>query len=305
MSKWTLADVPDQTGRVAIVTGASSGLGLETARALVQKGATVIVAVRDVAKGEAAAASMTGPGRAVVSALDLASLASIEEFAKRFAEEHASLDLLIDNAGVMALPRSTTVDGFETQLGTNHLGHFALTARLFPLLAKATAARVVVVSSSVHWGGTIRFDDLMGERSYDKWMAYMQSKLANLLFTFELSRRLVEAKSPVMVAAAHPGYAGTNLQLRGPEARGARLEQRVWPMFNALFAQTAAMGALPTLYAATSPDVRAGEYFGPRGPFGLWGYPTRAWRSSAAKDAAAARRLWEESERLVGLKLAV
>ncbi len=305
MPKWTVADVPDQTGRVAIVTGASSGLGLETARALVQKGATVVVACRDTKKGDEAAASMTGPGRAVVSALDLASLASIEAFATRFAGEHASLDLLIDNAGVMALPRSTTVDGFEMQLGTNHLGHFALTARLSPLLAKATAARVVVVSSSVHWGGKIRFDDLMGERRYDKWMAYAQSKLANLLFTFELSRRLVEAKSRVLAVAAHPGYAGTNLQLRGPEARGAKLEQRVWPMFNALFSQSAAMGALPTLYAATHPDVRAGEYFGPRGPLELQGHPARARRSAGSKDAEVARRLWDESERLVGLRFAV
>jgi NAD(P)-dependent dehydrogenase (short-subunit alcohol dehydrogenase family) len=289
MSGFNTVDIPPQDGRTAIVTGANSGIGLETARALAAKGATVVLAVRNRAKGEQAAAVIAG--RTEVRELDLASLESVRAFAGAWGG--APVDLLINNAGLMAPPLSRTADGFESQFGTNHLGHFALTNLLLP----AVTARVVTLSSGVHQMGTIDFDDLNWERKrYRPWRAYAQSKLANLLFTSELQRRLAQAGSPVLATAAHPGYAATNLQ---GHSDGRLLNFAMTQLGNRFFAQSAARGALPTLYAAVAP-IPGGGYAGPGG-FAMRGAPKLAGRSAAARDDAAARRLWTVSEELTGV----
>ncbi len=295
---WTAADMPDQHGRVAIVTGANSGLGFVTARELARAGARVLVASRSADKGESAAARIVSavPGSAVEAAiLDLADLESVREFAAAGPDR---LDLLINNAGVMAAPRRVTRDGFESQFATNHLGHFALTGLLLGRLLAAPAPRVVTVSSTMHRGGAIDFDDLQSERKYSRWGAYSQSKLANLMFCFELQRRAVEAGTALLSMAAHPGYAATNLQAAGTD----RFYER-WFMAigNRLFAQSAEMGALPTLYAATYPDLPGGTYVGPGGRSEQRGYPKVVSAAGKAYDEQAWRRLWEVSEALTGV----
>jgi NAD(P)-dependent dehydrogenase (short-subunit alcohol dehydrogenase family) len=285
---WDVADLPDQRGRIVVVTGATSGLGRATAAALAQAGAHVVLAVRDTERGERAAAGMSGSTE--VRRLDLADLASVRAFASTWA---GSLDVLVNNAGVMAVPRGRTADGFETQLGTNHLGHYALTN----LLLRHITDRVVTVSSAAHRHGRIELDDLNWEhRRYRRWAAYGQSKLANLLFTLELDRRLVEAGSPVRALAAHPGYAATNLQLR----TGSILQTSLMAVTNRLFAQSDAMGALPTLYAATQ-DLPGGSYVGPDGTGERRGHPTLVGRTAAASDAEMAKRLWDRSAELTGV----
>jgi NAD(P)-dependent dehydrogenase (short-subunit alcohol dehydrogenase family) len=285
---WDVADLPDQRGRTVVVTGASSGLGRATAAAFAQAGAHVVLAVRDDERGERAAAGMTGSTE--VRRLDVADLASVRAFAEAW---EGSLDVLVNNAGVMAVPRGRTVDGFETQLGTNHLGHFALTN----LLLRSIADRVVTVSSAAHRHGRIDLDDLNWQRRrYRRWAAYGQSKLANLLFTLELDRRLVEAGSPVRALAAHPGYAATNLQLR----TGSIVQTSLMAVTNRLFAQSDAMGALPTLYAATQ-DLPGGSYVGPDGTGERRGHPTLVGRTAAASDAELAKRLWDRSAELTGV----
>jgi hypothetical protein len=234
-------------------------------------------------------------------ALDLASLASVRAFSDAFHARFGQLDALCNNAGVMALPRRETADGFEMQLGTNHLGHFALTARLFDVLRATPGARVVNVSSTMHRVGRIRFDDLHGQRSYAKWSAYGQSKLANLLFTYELARRVEKAGIDLVAAAAHPGYAATNLQTAGPRMEDARWMERITLLGNRVFAQSAAEGALPTLYAATAPDVRGGDYYGPSSLGEMWGPPRKVGSSARSHDVAAAERLWQVSRELVGV----
>jgi NAD(P)-dependent dehydrogenase (short-subunit alcohol dehydrogenase family) len=296
--KWTARDVPDQRGRTAIVTGANSGLGRVVARELARAGAQVVLACRDTRRGEAAAAQIvaSAPGAEVeVAALDLASLDSVRAFSQRFGDRR--LDLLVNNAGVMAPPHRRTADGFELQLGTNHLGHFALTGRLFPLLRDRARARVVTVSSGVHHGGSIDFDDLQGERRYSRWGAYAQSKLANLLFALELDRRLRSGGLALISAAAHPGYAATNLQLTGPPPY-ERIFMRVG---NLLFAQSAEKGALPILFAATAPGLEGGSYVGPDGLMEGRGHPRLVSPSQGAREEATARRLWEVSEGLTGV----
>lgn len=313
MAAWTSRDIPPLGGRLYVVTGANSGIGLVTARELARKGAEVVLACRSTERGELAATSIRDAvldAKVSVSKLDLASLASVRAFAERLAAEHPSiaergLDGLINNAGLMALPRTLTEDGFEMQLGTNHLGHFALTALLFPSLSKARAGRVVNVSSLVHRVGSLRFDDLMGEKSYDKWGAYGQSKLANLVFTFELAKRLSDKGSRVAALACHPGYSATDLQRKGPEAEGSALAGAMMKVGNAVFAQSAEKGALPTLRATTDPDASSGDYFGPRGPFEMIGTPVKVGASAAAHDPESGRRLWEESERLTGIRFEV
>ena len=300
-AKWTADQIPDQSGRTAVVTGANSGLGLITARELARAGAEVVMACRDTAKGEAARAEIAGAvpnAQATVSALDLGSLDGVRAFAERFRAEHDALDLLVNNAGVMAPPRQTTADGFELQFGTNHLGHFALTGRLLDLMRDRPDARVVTLSSGGHRIGRIPFDDLQRERHYGRWRAYGQSKLANLLFAFELDRRLRAAGSSVRSLAAHPGYAATNLQA----AAAPRLDRVVMRVTNRLFAQSAEMGALPTLYAATYPGLEGGVYIGPDGLAEQRGYPEVVGTSSAARDEEVARRLWEVSEQLTGVR---
>jgi NAD(P)-dependent dehydrogenase (short-subunit alcohol dehydrogenase family) len=281
--------VPELGGRVAIVTGASSGIGRATAAALATAGARVVLAVRNLDAGRAVAEALRGDVE--VRQLDLAGLASVRAFADAW---QGRIDLLINNAGVMAPPLGRTADGFELQFGTNHLGHFALTN----LLLEHVSGRVVTVSSTVHRIGRIDFADLNSERKpYNAWRAYAQSKLANLLFTAELQRRLTAAGSTVLSGAAHPGYAATNLQFHS----GSRLTDRLNAIGNRLFAQSAEDGALPTLYAALA-DVPGNAYAGPGGFLEQRGAPKLVGRSAAAKDAAAARRLWEVSEALTGTR---
>ena len=285
---WTTADLPTPKGRIFIVTGANSGIGLPTARALAEAGAHVVLAVRDVVKGETAAASIAGDTE--VRRLDLADLASIRAFADVW---QGDVDVLINNAGVMRTPERRTVDGFELQIGTNHLGHFALTN----LLLRHVTDRVVTVSSGAHRGGSISLDDLNWQRRrYQRWAAYQQSKLANLLFTLELERRLTAAGSPIRALAVHPGYAATNLQFRSE--RG--IEDRVMGLANRLFAQTDEAGARPTLFAA-SQDLPGASYVGPDG-LRERGYPTLVGRTAAASDVEMAKRLWTLSEELTGVR---
>jgi NAD(P)-dependent dehydrogenase (short-subunit alcohol dehydrogenase family) len=303
--KWTADQLPNLTGRTAIVTGANSGLGLATARELAAHGAEVTLAVRDPDRGEKAAESIIAAhpdAQLDVSPLDLADLHSVSAFASTWSTTHPSgLDLLINNAGVMAIPRQLTADGFERQFGTNHLGHFALTGLLIPALVARPRSRVVTVSSGAHRFGRINFDDLMGERRYQAWRAYGQSKLANLLFTSELQRRLDLGGVAVLAMAAHPGYAATNLQAVGPSMRGQRWAMGAVELGNRLFSQSAEMGALPVLYAATAPGLPGDTFVGPDGLFEQRGYPRAVDRSKAAKNAADAARLWTVSEQLTGV----
>jgi len=306
--RWTADDVPDLAGRTFIVTGGNSGLGYETARALARKRAHVVLACRDVAKAKAAvdAISIEAPAaRVEAMALDLASLASVRSFAEAFRARGDALHGLVNNAGVMAIPRRQTADGFEMQLGTNHLGHFALTGLLLDRLLATGGGRVVAVSSSAHRPGRIAFDDLQSQRRYGKWRAYAQSKLANLLFAYELQRRLARAGSGAISVACHPGYAATNLQSAGPRMDGSRWMERLMALGNVLLAQNAEMGALPILYAATAPDVRGGEFFGPDGLGEMTGHPRRVRSSARSHDEALAAKLWERSASLTGVRYEV
>jgi len=303
-ARWTAADLPNLSGKVFVVTGGNSGLGLETAREPARKGGRVVIACRDAARAERALMQLRADvAEASVEAmdLDLASLASVRAFADAFRARHHRLDALCNNAGVMTLPYRKTLDGFEMQLGTNHLGHFALTGRLLDVLCATRGARVVNVSSAMHRFGRIHFDDLQSERSYAKWRAYGQSKLANLLFTYELARRAEKAGFELASVAARPGYAATNLQFAGPRMEGAVWMERLSLLGNRLFAQTAAMGALPILYAAAAPGVRGGDYFGPSGPGEMWGSPKKVRSSARSYDLETAARLWQVSRGLTGV----
>jgi len=298
-AKWTTADVPGQHGRLAVVTGANTGLGLEAARVLAARGASVVLAVRDIEKGKRAADRIAGaaPGANVmVQPLDLTSLDSIRAAAGELRAQHPGIDLLINNAGVMFPPKQTTRDGFELQFGTNHLGHFALTGLLLEQMLRVPGYRVVTVSSIAHRvQARINFDDLQGERSYRRVAAYGQSKLANLMFTYELQRRLSGAGTTIAVAA-HPGLAATELTRNSP-AIAAFSYARV--------SQNAAMGALPILRAATDPSVLGGQYYGPGGFFGTRGHPKLAHSSRQSHDTAIQHRLWTVSEELTGVTFPV
>ncbi|HWD11596.1 MAG TPA: oxidoreductase [Solirubrobacteraceae bacterium] len=297
--KWTSAQIPDQSGRIAIVTGANSGLGLVSARELARHGATVVLACRNQEKGLRAQRQIEADAPQSLlelAELDLGSLASVRAFAERFLATHAGLDLLLNNAGVMAPPRSETADGFELQLGTNLLGHFALTARLIGAMGARTDARVVTLSSNAHKMGRIDFDDLQSERRYRRWAVYGQSKLADLMFALELDRRLRAAGSAIRSVAAHPGYAATNLQTAAPPL----LDRLVMRATNLALAQNADMGALPPLYAATAPGVEGGSYIGPDGLGEFRGHPRIVSPNAAARDEAVAARLWSVAEALTG-----
>lgn len=301
---WTSDDISDLSGKTIIVTGANSGIGYEAALTFARKGADLILACRDIGKARTAAAQMSSSASGAnvqVMELDLANLASVRRFSAAFREQHQVLHVLCNNAGVMAIPYRQTADGFEMQFGTNHLGHFALTGLLLDRLLATEGARVVTVASGMHRLGTIRFDDLQWRNGYRKWMAYGQSKLANLLFTFELQRRAAAAGAKLLSVACHPGYSATNLQFAGPKMSGAPLMEYFYDATNRLFAQSAAMGALPTEYAAAAPDVHSGDYFGPNGIGELWGHPVAVGCSAAARDTAAASRLWEVSEQLTNV----
>jgi NAD(P)-dependent dehydrogenase (short-subunit alcohol dehydrogenase family) len=291
---WTEQHIPDQHGRVAVVTGANTGLGFETARMLAERGAAVVLAVRDVEKGKQAAARITGD--VTVQALDLTSLDSIRSAAADLRDTHPRIDLLINNAGVMYTPKQTTADGFELQFGTNHLGHFALTGLLLDRLLPVPGSRVVTVSSTGHRiGAAIHFDDLQWERSYSRTGAYGQSKLANLLFTYELQRRLAPHGTTAAVAA-HPGISSTELTRNSPAAFRVAL---AW--LAPLLTQKPEMGALPTVRAATDPTVVGGQYYGPGNRGEIRGYPKLVTSSRDSHDRATQERLWTVSEELTGV----
>ncbi|HEY4451508.1 MAG TPA: oxidoreductase [Solirubrobacteraceae bacterium] len=300
--RWTSEQIPDQSGRTAVVTGANSGLGLVCARELARRGATVVLACRNQEKGLRAQREIEAAAphtQLELAELDLGSLASVRAFAEGFRASHAGLDLLLNNAGVMAPPRSETADGFELQLGTNLLGHFALTARLIGAMDARTDARVVTLSSNAHKMGRIDFEDLQSERRYRRWAVYGQSKLADLMFALELDRRLRASGSAIKSIAAHPGYAATNLQTAAPPL----LDRLVMRATNLVLAQNADMGALPPLYAATAPGVEGGSYIGPDGLGEFRGHPRLVSPSAAARDEAVAARLWSVAEQLTGEQL--
>lgn len=306
--RWGIDHIPDQTGRIAIVTGANSGLGYHTARGLALKGARVIMACRDSLKGEEARQRIL---REQPSAepelwiLDLGELESVRTFSVQCLDSLERVDLLINNAGLMAIPYRMTRDGFEMQFGVNHLGHFALTAQLWPLLRDTEGSRIVNVSSAAHRFGRIRFEDIHWDRRYRKWGAYGMSKLSNLLFTSELVRRISASGSTVLAAASHPGYANTDLQAKGALMKGSRTSARFFNLANRLVAQSAAMGALPSLYAATAGEVEPGAYYGPGGFLRMKGWPARDQPDPRRMDRNAAQRLWELSESLTKVKFPV
>lgn len=305
MAKWTAADMPKLAGKVAIVTGASSGLGLETAAALAAAGADTVLGCRRVERAQHAVEAILqrAPGAKVRNiALDLSDLKSIERFARTFADQYGRLDILCNNAGAMMLPQGRTPDGFELVFGTNHLGPFALTGHLLGLIRRTPGARVVALGSLTHRSAMLELDDLNWERRpYSKAGAYGASKLANLLFAFELDRRFEEAEVDAMSLAAHPGWAATDIALGGvrePVNGAAKAWKKLVEMGNKFFAQPAALGALPTLYAATAPDLHGGEYIGPDGLFEMRGYPTQVSPELQARDRELAGRLWQQSEQL-------
>jgi len=293
--KWTEDDIGDLSGKVAVVTGANSGIGYETARALAEKGADVVMACRSVQKGNEAAdkiRALEPRGSVEVMQLNLADLDSVRQFVEAFNAQHDRLDLLINNAGIMMTPYGKTAQGFEQQFGVNHLGHFALTGLLFERIKETSGSRVVTVSSTYHRLGKIDFDDLhCEEKAYGRQTAYGQSKLANLLFTYELQRKMDRAGLDMVAVAAHPGWSETNLQ------RHAGL----FDFMNRFVAQEAAMGALPTLYAATAPDVRGGDYYGPDGFMERAGHPKKVSSNGRSRDEEVAERLWQVSQDLTGV----
>lgn len=306
MKDWTADEIPSQAGKLALVTGANSGIGYHTALELARKGATVILACRNPQKGQDALKRLKTavPGaQAELVELDLSSLKSVRAFAAAFAARGAALDLLINNAGIMApLSRKTSPDGFEIQLATNHLGHFLLTSLLLPSLRRAPAPRVITVASIAHRRGKMNFDDLQSERSYSPFASYAQTKLANLLFAFELQRRADKTGVKLLSVAAHPGVARTSIIENGLGGGRATLLTRLIGLFAGLYTHSEEQGALPTLYAATMPDAAPGGYYGPDGFREMTGFPVRVDCKPQAKDEAAAARLWDVSEKLTGAK---
>lgn len=301
---WSIEDVPDQSGNTIVITGANSGLGFEATEILAAKGAHVVMACRSLDRGKRARDEIHDGyphAELTVRELDLADLESVQSFVETVEANHPDLDVLINNAGVMAIPRKETADGFEYQFGVNHLGHFALTAGLLETLRDTHGeTRIITQSSQLHTNGEIHLEDLNWRDGYDKWGAYAQGKLANVLFAYELDRRLSGAGWNVTSVACHPGFAATNLQQRGPEMQGSTL--RLWAMkaANAIVAQSARQGALPMLFAATEPTLDGGEYVGPDSLGGMRGSPALQDSSDRSYDEALARRLWEASEELTG-----
>ncbi|MBC8507496.1 MAG: SDR family NAD(P)-dependent oxidoreductase [Anaerolineales bacterium] len=294
--KWATANIPDMQGKTIIITGANSGIGYEAARALAAKRATLIMACRSLDKGHQAIQQILAESPEAdlkLMTLNLADLSSVRQFAQNFRSNYDKLDVLVNNAGVMAIPYQKTIDGFEMQFGVNHLGHFALTGLLLDLLLKTEGSRVVTISSYAHRYGWINFNDLNGERFHYRWIAYCQSKLANLLFAYELQRRLSQSGAKTVSLGAHPGYTETNLQ------------QHSWfygQLLNPLIAQSQEMGALPTLYAATADDIVGDEYIGPDGFLGQRGYPHKINSGRLTRNKNLGKRLWEVSEEMTGVK---
>jgi NAD(P)-dependent dehydrogenase (short-subunit alcohol dehydrogenase family) len=304
-NNWTETDIPDQTGKIVLITGANSGIGFEAARALAQHGATVVLGCRNRGKADEAVTKIaaTNPsGTTEILEMDLADLESVEKAANLFLADHEKLDLLINNAGLMATPPGRTAQGFEMQFGVNHLGHFAFTGHLLPLILTSGPARIVSISSQGHRPGRIDFDDLNWEtRTYSPWRAYFQTKLANLLFIRELQRRLVAAEAEAIAVAAHPGSSNTNLGHENPGGFFNTLMHASRPFLEKLMTQSAEMGALPTLRVATQPDVQGGDYYGPNGLGQQRGHPVKVGMSNRAQDDQTARRLWDVSGELTGV----
>ncbi len=305
MTHWTEADIPDLTGQLAVVTGANSGLGLQTARALAARGAKVVMACRNAQKAADAADGIrrdVPTAQLDVRALDLANLASVQRFAESLLAEGSRIDLLINNAGLMAVPFARTADGFEMQMGTNHLGHFALTGHLLPAMKEG--GRIVSLSSVMHLATPgIRLDDLNWEkRRYLRWIAYGDSKLADLMYAFELARRLKRNNQSQIAVAAHPGYSDTNLQYVAADVKQSAFERLIWRTANGMMAQKAEFGSLPTLRAATDKNISNGDFIGPGSFFGLRGYPVKVGCRRLARNEEVARQLWEVSEKLTGVK---
>jgi NAD(P)-dependent dehydrogenase (short-subunit alcohol dehydrogenase family) len=305
MSKWTQQDMPDLTGKVLIVTGANSGLGFESTKALAEHGATVVMAVRNMEKGEKARADILKEvpnAKLDLMKLDNADLSSVQAFAAAFREKYDRLDILLNNAGVMAIPRQETADGFEMQFGVNHLAHFALTGLLLDVLTKTPGARVHSVSSSAAFNAQINFDDLMGEEDYSRWGAYGQSKLANAMFATELNRQLKTAGYDTIANSSHPGFVMGNLQTNSLEQSGAPLMERVlYGLGETIVGQDISMGVLPQLYASTAPDAKGGVFYGPK-TFRVRGYPAEQPCNDALNNPALLKRLWDVSEELTKVK---
>ena len=304
-NKWTQQDIPDMTGKIVIITGANSGLGLESTKALAAKGATVVMACRNLSKAEEARAEVLAVNPAArldVMALDNASLASVRAFADAFKARYDRLDILLNNAGVMAIPRALTEDGFEMQLGVNHLAHFALTGLLLDVITATPKARVRSTSSSAAFMGAINLDDLMGEKSYGRWTAYGQSKLANAAFATELNRRLQAAGHSTIANSSHPGFVMTNLQTTSMVESGTPLSERIfYGLLAPVMAQDVNMGVLPQLYGSTAPDAKGGVFYGPK-TLRMRGYPAEQKCNDALQDADLLNRFWEASEELTGVR---
>ena len=304
--KWTVGDIPDLSGKTILVTGANSGLGLECSTVLAGKGARVIMAVRNLQKGEKAREQILvryPQANLDLMQLDLANLQSVRDFADSFKTKYDRLDIQLNNAGVMGIPRQETADGFEMQLGVNHLGHFALTGQLLELLRKTPGARIHNVTSSAHYMGRINFDDLMGKKHYGRWLAYGQSKLANVLFTFELQKRLQAAGADTLVNTSHPGIVLGNLQTNSVQQSGTQFEGLIYRLVGPFLGQDVHMGVLPMLYAMTSPQAKGGTLYGPH-TFKMRGYPEEQRAKKSAYDAEVLKRFWDVSEELSGVKFA-
>lgn len=301
-NEWTAEDIPELEDRKIIVTGANSGLGFQATRRFAEKGAEVTMACRSMEKGSEAKGKIEEefPNSSLeLRKLDLSSLESVKDFAEEYSANHEELHILCNNAGIMAIPRQETEDGFEKQFGVNHLGHFALTARLFPLLKETDEeTRIVTQSSGLHKNGEINFEDLMMEEEYDKWDAYAQSKLANVLFAYELDRKISGKDLDMKSVVCHPGYAATNLQYRGPRESGSKIKYGVMKIANTFLAQSAEKGALPMLYAAVSEKIEGGEYIGPGGLGNMRGYPMEQDSSPQSYNEDVAEALWNRSEGL-------
>lgn len=300
--KWTQQDIPDLTDKVIIITGANSGLGFECAKTFAEKGATVVMTARNMQKGEQAKAELLASQPDVsldLMQLDVGDLSSVRDFAAAFRAKYDRLDILLNNAGVMAIPRQETPDGFEMQLGVNHLGHFALTGQLLDVITRTPNARVHNVSSSANYTGTINFDDLMGEQEYGRWAAYGQSKLANVFFTFELQKRLTAAGFDTIANTSHPGLVIGNLQANSVEQSGTRMESWMYNTSKLFMAQDISMGVLPMLYGCTAEEAKGGVFYGPK-TFNMRGYPAEKKANKEAYDADALQRFWDVSEDLTG-----
>jgi NAD(P)-dependent dehydrogenase (short-subunit alcohol dehydrogenase family) len=301
--KWTQQDIPDLSGKVVVITGANSGLGLECSKTLAAKGATVVMTARNLQKGEQARADILQeqPNASLdLMQLDVGNLSSVSDFAAAFQARYDRLDILLNNAGVMAIPRQETPDGFEMQLGVNHLGHFALTGHLLDLITQTPQARIHNVSSSANYSGSINFDDLMGEKEYGRWTAYGQSKLANIFFTFELQKRLTAAGFDTLANTSHPGLVIGNLQENSVEQSGTRIEAWAYSFSKLFLAQDIEMGVLPMLYGMTAEDAKGGVFYGPK-ILNLRGYPKEQKANDAAYDGDALKRFWAVSEELTGV----